>query len=81
MLNYVRIDAYKVGLVFRNGNYDRVITEGTHWLRLSERVMEYDLAKPFVPPANLNILLKDDKLAALLEVLTVKDNEIALYFE
>ena len=35
----VRINAGKVGLVFRKGDYQRVITQGTHWLFLNQIVL------------------------------------------
>lgn len=77
----IRINTGKVGLVFRNGYYQRTITEGVYWLWLSHEVSIYDMAKPFHPSIELNILLKDTRLASLLTVVDVKDNEIALQYE
>lgn len=78
---YKNINAYMVGLVSKNGAYKRMITEGGNWIGPFETVLEYDMTKQFYEPVELNILLKDEKLAALLEVVDVKDNEIALEFE
>jgi len=77
----IRINTGKVGLVFRSGNYKRVVTEGVYWLRLFEEVYEYDMSKPFHPSIELNILLKDEQLASMLVIAEVKDNEIALLYE
>ncbi|NQY05973.1 MAG: slipin family protein [Flavobacteriaceae bacterium] len=77
----VRINAGKVGLVFRNGDYKRVITQGNHWLRLRDQVSTYDLAKPFYAPVHLDLLLKDERLSELLTVVEVKDNELVLHYE
>ena len=77
----VRINAGRVGLVFRKGDYLKVITQGIHWLRPSEKVISYDLAKPFYAPVHLELLLKDEKLAEMLTVLDIADNEIALQYE
>jgi len=77
----VVLNAGRIGLVFRNDNYKRVITEGVHWLNPFEDVVEYDMSKQFVPPMELNILLKDEMLASLLIVCELKDSEIALQFE
>ncbi len=77
----IRINTGKIGLVFRNGDYKRVVTEGVYWIWLSEEVFEYDLTKPFHPPVDLNILLRDKALANLLIVVDVRDNEIALQYE
>ncbi|WKZ59132.1 MAG: slipin family protein [Cyclobacteriaceae bacterium] len=77
----IRINTGKIGLVFRNGNYKRVITEGVYWILPFEDVYVYDMSKPFHPSIELNILLKDEQLAGMLTVVEVKDNEIALLYE
>ncbi|WP_114790551.1 slipin family protein [Niabella yanshanensis] len=76
----VKINAYQTGLVFRNGVYQRLITEGSYWL-WNETVTIYNRQGVFNPPIALNLLLQDDELAAMLEVFTVKDQELVLQFE
>lgn len=75
------INAYNVGLVFRNGAYKRMITEGRNWISFFEEVIVFDITKQFIAPCDLNILLKDEKIINALEVLTIMDNEIALQYE
>jgi regulator of protease activity HflC (stomatin/prohibitin superfamily) len=75
------ISAYTVGLVFRNGAYKRMITEGINWLSAFENVIVYDTSKQFTTPCELNILLNDKALADALEIIEIKDNEIVLQFE
>lgn len=77
----VRINAGKVGLVFKKGDYVRVITEGLHWLGFNQRVLMYDLSTSFTTPIALEVLLKDEILAAMLDVVEVKDGEIVLLYE
>jgi regulator of protease activity HflC (stomatin/prohibitin superfamily) len=77
----IRINTGKIGLVFRNGNYKRVVSEGVYWLLPNEQVFQYDLTKPFHPSIELNILLKDEELANMLTVVEVGDNEIVLQYE
>jgi len=77
----IRINAGKIGLVFKKGDYRRVITEGTHWLSPFETVMQYDMSKPFYPSTELNLLLRDEVLAELLTVVEVGDNQITLRYE
>ena len=77
----IRINTGKIGLVFRNGNYKRVVTEGVYWLLPNEDVFQYDMTKPFHPSTDLNILLKDEQLANMLTVVEVRDNEIVLQYE
>jgi regulator of protease activity HflC (stomatin/prohibitin superfamily) len=81
IMQRVRIHAGMVGLVFKNGNYARVITEGKHWINFREQVLKYDLTQAFNAPKALEILLKDDALANMLTVIEVKDNEIVLVYE
>lgn len=77
----VRINTGRIGLVFRNGNYKRVIAEGVYWLLPNENVLVYDMAKPFHASIELNILLRDTALAERLTVIDVKDQEIVLHYE
>lgn len=77
----VRINEGKTGLVFRNGNYNRVITSGTYWIWPNETLYIYDMSKPFHSAVELNLLLKDEKLASMLEVVEVRDTEIVLHQE
>ncbi|WGD35886.1 slipin family protein [Olleya sp. YS] len=76
----VRIHAGKVGLVFKNGDYKRVITQGTHWLGFNEREITYSLSLVFNAPVALDILLKDQDLANRLHVVNVEDNQIVLVY-
>ncbi len=77
----ITINAYQVGLVFKNGMYKKMLKEGSHWLWFGETVQVYDMAKPFVAPVELNILLKDTVLAEALHVVEVGDDEIVLQYE
>lgn len=81
----IRINAGKVGLVFRKGDYKRVIKQGFHWLGLYEEVIQYDLSTPFYPssiiPCELELLLKDEALLKDLIVVEVGDNELSLQYD
>ena len=76
----VRIHAGKVGLVFKNGDYKRVITQGSHWLTFNEHVIDYSLNLAFNTPTALEVLLKDQTLAAMLHVINVEDNQMVLVY-
>jgi SPFH domain / Band 7 family len=77
----ITINPYQIGLVFKNGAYQRMLAEGKYWLKYKEEVTVYELTKPFNPPCELDILLQDAALADALQVVEVKDNEIALQYE
>lgn len=79
-MKQVRVHQYQAALVFKNGAYKRILTEGTYWLWRGEKVLYYELTKPFDPPVELNILLQDASVANMLEVVEVKDDEIALQY-
>ncbi|WP_421871713.1 slipin family protein [Marinoscillum sp.] len=81
MLNRVKINVGYVGLVFRGGDYQRVITAGVYWLSPWETVREFNMAQPFYAPVNLDVLLKDEELASLLDIVNVKDGELCLVYE
>jgi len=76
----VRIHAGNVGLVFKNGDYKRVITQGSHWLSFNKRVINYSLTAAFNAPKALDILLKDQALANMLHVIDIEDNQIVLVY-
>jgi len=76
----IRINAGKIGLVFRKESFVKVLTEGKYWLPFSANVMVYDMSKQFFPPIELNVLLRDEKLTKLITLVEVKDNEIVLQF-
>lgn len=77
----ININAYQVALVFKNGEYKKMLTAGKYWLWANERVYISNMDLPFVPPIELNILLQDKALAEKLIVVNVMDNEIALQYE
>ncbi|HLW32510.1 MAG TPA: slipin family protein [Aequorivita sp.] len=77
----VRINAGNVGLVFKNGDYKGVITQGVHWLGFGKSVLQYSMAMVFNAPKELELLLKDEKLKAMLHIIEVKDNELVLVFK
>ena len=77
----VKVNAYQAGLVFKNGEYKRLLLAGTYWFWKNEMVQVYDITKQFIAPVELNIMLQDKMLADILELVEVKDNEIALQYE
>lgn len=77
----ININAYQVALVFKNGEYKKMLTAGKYWLWANEHVYIYSMTQPFVAPIELNILLQDEALAQKLIVVNVMDNNIALQYE
>jgi len=77
----VRIKEGQVGLVFKNGNYKKVLTSGQYWLVFNEKIIIYNTSNEFITIVKLELLLQDEKLAKMLEVITVLDNEIVLKYD
>lgn len=81
MISRTKVAAYSKALVFKNNRYIKMLEEGTYWVKSGEVVMHYDMAKPFQPSVDLNILLQHTALVEALDVITVKQQEIALLYE
>ena len=80
MIKRMNIKAYQVGLVFENRKLISVLEAGTHWIFGNKSATIYEMKSSFVAPIEINILLQNEKLASMLEVVEVADNEIAFYF-
>src|SRR6266496_1568875 len=80
-MKYVKVNAYQVGLVFKNGEYKKMLMTGKYWFWGNETVYVYDVTKPFIAPIELNILMQDAQLAEALYMIEVKDNWIVLQYE
>jgi len=77
----IRINQGTIGLVFRKGDYHRVLTQGAHWLRFGETLEMYDLTMPFYPKKDLALFSQDTALMKFLTIVEVKDSEIVLRYE
>jgi len=77
----IKINAYQVGLVFRDGVYQRMLQEGQYWLSGKNTAEVYEKTKPFTPALDLDILLKNAELTEALHVVDVKYGYIALVYE
>jgi regulator of protease activity HflC (stomatin/prohibitin superfamily) len=77
----VKINAWKKGLVFKDNNLVRVLSEGVYWFWSSEVIVESDMTKRFESVVNLDILLKNEEFANATTIVEVKNNEIVLQYE
>lgn len=81
MVQRVKIEACHVGLVLKNGAVKRVLAEGAHWLSMGEKARIFNTMQPFCGDLNLDIVLKNEAAAALLEVVTAKDGQLLIVYE
>jgi hypothetical protein len=77
----VKVNAYQLGLVFKDGAYKRMLKEGNYWFWNRKAVQLYSVTEPFNAPVELNILLQDEAIAEALIVGDVKNSEIVLLYE
>lgn len=80
-MKLVRINAYKIGLLYVNGTFEKVLQEGAYIVWPWQRLDIYDKNGAFSPSLDLNVLLKDETLAECLHLVIVKDHELALRYE
>jgi hypothetical protein len=76
MINRIKIEAYQVGLVFENRKLVNVLEAGKHWIFGDKKVTLHEMKNSFVAPYELNLLLENEKLSAMLEIVEIADNEI-----
>lgn len=81
MVRNVQIKAYQIGLVFKNRNLIEILKEGNYWIFGSKSVEIYETKSQFKAGEDLNLLLKNESLASMLEVVEVKDGEMVLVYE
>ncbi len=80
-MKHVKVNAYQVALVFKNGVYKKMLREGNYWFWKNENVVLYEMSKQWLVPLELNIMLQDAALAEALHVVDIGDNEIVLLYE
>ena len=81
MIRNLKIKAYQVALVFKNRNLIEVLKEGNYWIFGNKSVEIYEMKNQFLAKEDLNILLKNEELASMLELVEVKDGELILMYE
>jgi len=76
----ITVGAYEKALVFKNGKLIDVLSEGKHWIGWRRTVQKYDVTELFYHRLDIDLLLVNEKLASMLDVFTVKDNEIRIQY-
>jgi regulator of protease activity HflC (stomatin/prohibitin superfamily) len=76
----VRINAQKVGLVYRNGDFKKALTAGNHWIRINDNYSILSQNQIYGLLDHMELVLKDETFSNLVETVTVKEHEIALLY-
>ncbi|GAB4001774.1 slipin family protein [Spirosoma daeguense] len=78
----VRILARQIGLLFKHGTFKKILSEGNHWIWSNESIYVYNQGDQLQTlPCDLSVLLSYPEVADLLDVIDVKEGEIALQYE
>lgn len=77
----MRIKAYQVGLVFKNGELRSLLQKGVYWIPFGAEVKVFNTTQAFYAPVDWAILEKNEELVAMLEMVEVGDNEIVLEYK
>lgn len=81
MLKRITIDTFQVGLVFKEKKLIQVLTEGKHILWGNHKEIEYfSMKEAFKPTQDLDVLLKNESLAGMLQVVEIPEYQVALKY-
>ncbi len=72
---------YELGFVYRKDKLVAVVGPGKYSYLFGEKVELVDLTKPFYSRHDLSFLLQFPRVKALLEIIEVKDNQLALEYK
>ena len=76
----VRINKQKVGLVYRKGDFHRVLLAGNHWTFFGETVKLYDQLQIYATLSDMEIVMQNDQFKNNVEQFNIRENEIALVY-
>ena len=81
MLKRITIETFQVGLVFKENKLIQVLTEGNHLLVGANKEVQYfSMKEAFKPTQDLDVLLKNETLATMLQVIEVPEFQVALKY-
>ena len=79
---FATIESDEIGIVFRNGIYEKFLRPGRHWImRWGQIVVErHKVVNEFKSAKGLEIFLQDNALMKLVDVIDVGDKQVALHY-
>lgn len=78
---YMKIKKDQRGLLFKDGEYVKLLMPGNYFSLLGQDIEVHHILNPFYSRENFIFLKNDPILMRELDVIDLKDNEIALHFE
>ena len=77
----LQVKTNHVALVSKQGELQRVYTAGQYWLWGEKEVAEYNMSENFGMRRDIEALLQNAELSAMLEVIDVMDSEVVLVYK
>lgn len=77
----LQVKTNHVALVFNQGELQKVHSAGQYWMWGNKEVVEYNKAELFPMRRDMDALLKNEQLAAMLEIVDVMDDEIIVVYK
>ncbi|MCT4663864.1 MAG: slipin family protein [Flavobacteriales bacterium] len=77
----VKINAYEVGIVMKDGNIIDILTEGKYFKKLGTEVYIYNTTQLFTSRIEWSILEKNEKLMKMLEIVDTTESELAIVYK
>jgi regulator of protease activity HflC (stomatin/prohibitin superfamily) len=76
------VNAYEIGLLFKDKSFIKVLHSGTYrFMPFSKKwVLPVDMTGKFEPGYDLSLFLEDNELTEMLDIINLRDNEIALHY-
>lgn len=81
IMKRLQVKTNHVALVFKQGELDKVYTQGNYWLWGNKEVIEYNTSQMFAHREDMDALLENKELADLVEVIDVMDSEVVLVYK
>ncbi|MDF2532813.1 MAG: hypothetical protein K0Q65_2394 [Clostridia bacterium] len=76
------VNTQEVGLLFKSNSFVKALTAGTYRVMSfsNKCIMSIPMTGKLETPYELSLLLKDKTLAEMVDVINIKDNELALHY-
>lgn len=76
----VRINKQKVGLVYRKGDFHKVLLSGDHWIGFSDSVKLYDELHIYEALTDMESALQNTQFSSSIIQVNIKENEVGMIY-
>jgi len=76
----VRINKQKVGLVYRKGDFHKVLLSGSHWTGFGDIVILYNQLHVYETLSDMELVMQNVQFNSNVELINIKENEITFIY-